>query len=170
MSGKVRSRYNCSIIAEGMCVWVLLFCSQMHSPWLRDIVDSGIGLSYRPASLCSLAGLYDFISPVRDYEFGHRYLILSTSIEEQCKCQTVPGASYKFYYTFCAYEYYLAHVFFIIVLRRWVSHCLAQLCNGTYSQLLTHPEVSMMFYLILLQGERFKVILYGKKYGYRVRG
>jgi hypothetical protein len=42
-----------------------------------DIVDSGIGLWYRPASLCSLAGRYDkhgvnFISLVRDYEFGYR--------------------------------------------------------------------------------------------------
>jgi hypothetical protein len=26
---------------------------------MGDKVDSGIGLSYRPASLCSLAGLYD---------------------------------------------------------------------------------------------------------------
>jgi len=39
-----------------------------------DIVNSGIGLSYRPANLCSLAGLYDnpmpdsttYIPPVRD--------------------------------------------------------------------------------------------------------
>jgi len=46
---------------------------------LGDIVNSGIGLSYRPASLCSLAdrcdtqpyaGVY-FIPPVRDYEFGY---------------------------------------------------------------------------------------------------
>ncbi len=37
-----------------------LYCSQIHSPWLGDKVDSGIGLSYRPASLCSqLAGRYD---------------------------------------------------------------------------------------------------------------
>ncbi len=28
-------------------------------PWMVDIVDSGIGLLYRPASLCSLAGRYD---------------------------------------------------------------------------------------------------------------
>ncbi len=28
-------------------------------PWLGDIVDSDIRLSYRPASLCSLAGRYD---------------------------------------------------------------------------------------------------------------
>jgi hypothetical protein len=27
--------------------------------WLRDIVDSGIGLSYPPASICFLAGRYD---------------------------------------------------------------------------------------------------------------
>ncbi len=30
-------------------------CSRIHSPRLGDIDDSGIGLSYRPASLCSLA-------------------------------------------------------------------------------------------------------------------
>ncbi len=34
-------------------------CSQIQSPWLGDIIDSGIGFSYRPASRCSLAGLYD---------------------------------------------------------------------------------------------------------------
>jgi hypothetical protein len=34
-------------------------CSKIHSPWLEYIFDSGIGLSYRPASLCSLAGRYD---------------------------------------------------------------------------------------------------------------
>ncbi len=34
-------------------------CSQIYKPWPGDIVDSGIGLTYRPASLCSLAGWYD---------------------------------------------------------------------------------------------------------------
>ncbi len=48
-------------------------------------VDSGIGLSYRPATLHRLAGRYDnpmpalqqsyagvnYIPPVRDYKFGH---------------------------------------------------------------------------------------------------
>ncbi len=33
--------------------------SQIHSPWMGDIVDSGIGLSYRPTSLRSLAGRYN---------------------------------------------------------------------------------------------------------------
>jgi hypothetical protein len=33
-------------------------CSQIHSPLLGDQVDYGIGLSYRPASLCSLKGRY----------------------------------------------------------------------------------------------------------------
>jgi hypothetical protein len=44
----------------------------------KYIDDSGIELSYRPASLCSLAGLYDnpmpeltLSPPVRDYEFGY---------------------------------------------------------------------------------------------------
>ncbi len=32
---------------------------QILSPWLGDIVDLGIELSYRHASLCSLAGRYD---------------------------------------------------------------------------------------------------------------
>ncbi len=49
-------------------------CSQILSPWLGDIADSGIWLSNRPASLCSLAGRYDKTShlhtPVRDLEFG----------------------------------------------------------------------------------------------------
>jgi hypothetical protein len=35
-------------------------CSQILSPWLGDILDSGIGLSYRPAtSLCSMEDRYD---------------------------------------------------------------------------------------------------------------
>ncbi len=33
--------------------------AKILSPWLGDIVDSGIGLSCRPASLCSLADRYD---------------------------------------------------------------------------------------------------------------
>jgi hypothetical protein len=33
--------------------------SQIPSPWMSDKVDSGIGLSYRQANLCSLAGRYD---------------------------------------------------------------------------------------------------------------
>ncbi len=32
---------------------------QIRSPWLGTIVDSGIELSYRPASLYSLSGRYD---------------------------------------------------------------------------------------------------------------
>jgi hypothetical protein len=45
-----------------------------------DIVNSGIGLSYRLSSLCSRAGIYDNRTPeltlsppppVRDYEFGY---------------------------------------------------------------------------------------------------
>ncbi len=36
---------------------LLLIRDQIRSPWLpRDIVDCGIGGSYRPSSLCSLAG------------------------------------------------------------------------------------------------------------------
>ncbi len=35
------------------------FKGQILSTWLGDIVDYGIGLSYRPASLCSLAGRYN---------------------------------------------------------------------------------------------------------------
>ncbi len=53
--------------------------AEFIDPWLGDKVDSGIGLSYRPASICSLAGRQpyarvDFIPPSqgRDYEFGYR--------------------------------------------------------------------------------------------------
>ncbi len=35
---------------------IILYCSQIHSPLLGDLVDSCIGLSYRPAIL---AGRYD---------------------------------------------------------------------------------------------------------------
>jgi hypothetical protein len=33
--------------------------SQIHSSWLGDKVNFGLGLSYRPGSLCSLTGRYD---------------------------------------------------------------------------------------------------------------
>jgi hypothetical protein len=46
--------------------------SQIHSPCLVDIVDSGIGLS-------TYAGV-NFIPPVRDYEFGY------CSTETLCTC------------------------------------------------------------------------------------
>ncbi len=40
-------------------VSIILICCQILSPWLGDIVASGIALLYWPASLCSLAGRYD---------------------------------------------------------------------------------------------------------------
>ncbi len=54
--------------------------SQIHSLWMGDIlIPAYIGLSYRPASLCSLEGRFDNLmpestisSPIRDYEFDHR--------------------------------------------------------------------------------------------------
>jgi hypothetical protein len=39
-------------------------CSQIHSTLLGDKVDYGIGLSYRPTSLCSLAGQCDNPMPL----------------------------------------------------------------------------------------------------------
>ncbi len=45
--------------------------------WMGDIVDSGLGLSYRPASVDwravqqHCAGV-TFIPPVRNYEFGYK--------------------------------------------------------------------------------------------------
>ncbi len=49
-------------------------CGQIHRPLVGDVVDSGIVLTYRLASLCSLTGRYDnpmnitnIIPPVRDY-------------------------------------------------------------------------------------------------------
>jgi hypothetical protein len=57
---------------------------QIHSPWLGVIVNSGIGLSYLPTSLCIVAGRYDnpmpestLSLPVSDYEFGYWSQILS---------------------------------------------------------------------------------------------
>jgi hypothetical protein len=38
---------------------LLMYSSQIHSPLLGAKADYGIGLSYRPASLCSLTGRYD---------------------------------------------------------------------------------------------------------------
>jgi hypothetical protein len=48
------------ISPESYCCRLILgpvpsLCSQIYSPWMGDIVDSGTGLSYRPASLFSLA-------------------------------------------------------------------------------------------------------------------
>ncbi len=51
--------------------------SQMHSPCLGDKVDIGKGLSYRPASLCSLGAGRTFLcrswiySPLMYYEFSY---------------------------------------------------------------------------------------------------
>ncbi len=42
---------------------VVLNSSQILSPWLGDIVDSGIGLSYRPAIVHRLVGRYDNPKP-----------------------------------------------------------------------------------------------------------
>jgi hypothetical protein len=52
-----------------------------------DIVDSGIGFSYRPAGLCSLAGRYvrvDFIPPVIDYEFGYKRVLARNMYPFSC--------------------------------------------------------------------------------------
>jgi hypothetical protein len=41
---------------------------------MENIIDSDIGLSYRPSSLCSLVDWYggvNLIPAVRDYEFGY---------------------------------------------------------------------------------------------------
>jgi hypothetical protein len=58
---------------------------QIQSRWLGDIVNSGIGSSYRHARLHVMAGWpvrqpyagIDFIPPVRDYEFGQCYWVRS---------------------------------------------------------------------------------------------
>jgi hypothetical protein len=56
-------------------LWILIghdYTSKIHSPRMGNIVDSGIGLSYRPSSLCSLVDWYggvNFIPAVRDYDF-----------------------------------------------------------------------------------------------------
>jgi hypothetical protein len=42
-------------VAAGSSTCVVVPSSQIHSPCRGDIVDSAKGLSYRPASLCSLA-------------------------------------------------------------------------------------------------------------------
>jgi hypothetical protein len=44
--------------------------SQIRSPRLGDIVDSGIGLSYRAASLYSLEGRYE--NPVPELTLSHQ--------------------------------------------------------------------------------------------------
>ncbi len=54
------------------------FSSQIHSPLLGDIVDSGLGLSYRPACLCSLAGRYDSPMPESTLSPQSRTMDLAT--------------------------------------------------------------------------------------------
>ncbi len=62
-------------------LWVGLTSSQILSPWLEDVIDSGIGLSYRTASLCSLAAQYDnpipqsTISPSQRLRIGLQALL-----------------------------------------------------------------------------------------------
>jgi hypothetical protein len=41
-------------------VTITACCSQIHSPWREEIVDSDVGLSYRPARLHRLVGQYDW--------------------------------------------------------------------------------------------------------------
>ncbi len=79
----------------------VVVCSHIHSPWLGDKVDSGIGLSYRPASQCSPAGRYiirypmpesTFFPLVSDYEFGH-WSVLSLSCSFQPTGRQLPPLS-----------------------------------------------------------------------------
>ncbi len=54
--------YNCTVWNHwrwGPATTCINCRNRILCPWLGDIVDSGIGLSYRPAGLCSLAGGHD---------------------------------------------------------------------------------------------------------------
>jgi hypothetical protein len=60
------------------------------SPGLGDIVDSGIGFTYRPASLCNLAGPYNYPMPESTLSpsQGLRILSARTSV---CSITTPEG-------------------------------------------------------------------------------
>jgi hypothetical protein len=78
---------------------------------MGDIVESGIGLSYRPASLCSLGltGQYNnpmqelTLSPtVRDYEFGSCSLVKFFSY-------VLSAEACLLIFTFVKDDFYLLH-------------------------------------------------------------
>ncbi len=71
---------------------------------MGDVVDSGMGLSYRRASLCSLAGLYinnpmsELTLSVRDYELATGVHFMSTHQPDWariCNCLRSPGIDSK---------------------------------------------------------------------------
>jgi hypothetical protein len=55
--------------------------SQIISPRMGDIVDSGIGLPYRPASLCSQAVRYDNLTPESTLSPQSGTVNLATGVE-----------------------------------------------------------------------------------------
>ncbi len=57
---------------------------QIHSPWLGDIYDSGIGLSYRLARLCTLASRYDNLLPESTLSPQSGTMNLATDINNIC--------------------------------------------------------------------------------------
>ncbi len=70
-------------------------CSQIHSPWIGDIADSGIGLSYRPSSLNSLASRYDSPMPESTLYLESGTMNLATGLH-----QAVASGSLCFWYAF----------------------------------------------------------------------
>jgi hypothetical protein len=63
------------------------------SPWLGDIVDSGIGLSCWPANLCSLLGWYDNPMPESTIspQSGTQDLATELCLME-CNRMSLPGS------------------------------------------------------------------------------
>jgi len=66
-------------------------CIRILSPRLGDIVDSGIWLSYRPASLCSLAGQYAIPMPESTMSPSQGLRIWPLLYDEKKECERRKG-------------------------------------------------------------------------------
>ncbi len=78
---KGRTNKSCKVLLIGS-LW-FESSSQILSPWPGDIVDSGIGLSYRSASLCSLAGWYENPLPESTLSLQSGTMNMATDSESQ---------------------------------------------------------------------------------------
>jgi hypothetical protein len=88
--------HTCIWSAYKRCAHTLVTSSQIHSPWMGDIVD--FGLLCRPAILCSLAGpgrdgstTQSIVSPVRDSDFGYSILAEDSTVGQWWKERGLQG-------------------------------------------------------------------------------
>ncbi len=100
------------IVYAWICFWKCLLgivpvpnCSQIHSAWRGDKVNSGIGLSYWPARLHRLGGTLcrnQLHSIVRDFEFGnciHSRKSVTNDLNNYMRRQHLLYVPYSFAFT-----------------------------------------------------------------------